>query len=160
MGLLIVIRFTSFVRQIVLLKNFHVVYLVHLIEQPILRIPNFNCLNLRCCKVFLSFWYKELHWHFLVYCDINLNLLPCNNTQKVNKQKKSLQIFGIRIGCSNELKELIIYFFLSHSRFFVCDEFLKKDDEVCILSPSCILIAVIESCHIFVWLKKYWVKSY
>ena len=29
-------------------------YLVHLIKQPILRIPNFNFPNLRCCKeVFL-----------------------------------------------------------------------------------------------------------
>ena len=30
-------------------------YLVQLIEQPILRIPNFNFSNLRCCKVFFSF---------------------------------------------------------------------------------------------------------
>ena len=30
-------------------------YLVQLIEQPILQIPNFNFPNLRCCKVFLSF---------------------------------------------------------------------------------------------------------
>ena len=30
-------------------------YLVQLIEQPILRIPNFNFLNLRCCKVFSFF---------------------------------------------------------------------------------------------------------
>ena len=30
-------------------------YLVQLIEQPILRIPNFNFPNLRCCKVFFSF---------------------------------------------------------------------------------------------------------
>jgi hypothetical protein len=30
-------------------------YLVQLIEQPILRIPNFNFPNLRCCKAFLFF---------------------------------------------------------------------------------------------------------
>ena len=30
-------------------------YLVQLIEHPILRIPNFNFPNLRCCKVFLTF---------------------------------------------------------------------------------------------------------
>ena len=30
-------------------------YLVQLIEHPILRIPNFNFPNLRCCKVFFSF---------------------------------------------------------------------------------------------------------
>ena len=30
-------------------------YLVQLIEHPILRIPNFNFPNLRCCKVVFSF---------------------------------------------------------------------------------------------------------
>ena len=30
-------------------------YLVQLIKNPILRIPNFNFPNLRCCNVFLSF---------------------------------------------------------------------------------------------------------
>ena len=34
-------------------------YLVQLIKQPILGIPNINLPNLRCCKVFLSFWYEE-----------------------------------------------------------------------------------------------------
>ena len=29
---------------------------------------------------------------FFVYCDINLNLLPCNNTQKVKKQKNVANI--------------------------------------------------------------------
>ena len=33
----------------------HLYYLVQLIEHPILRIPNFNFPNLRCCKVGFSF---------------------------------------------------------------------------------------------------------
>ena len=62
-------------------------YLVQLIKHPILRIPNFNFPNLvRCCKVFFSFWYNELYWHFWVYFDIDLKLLSGKNTQKVNKQ--------------------------------------------------------------------------
>jgi hypothetical protein len=36
-------------------QKFEVHYLVQLIEHPILRIPNFNFPNLRCCKVFFSF---------------------------------------------------------------------------------------------------------
>ena len=47
------------------------VCLVQLIEHPILQIPNFNFPNLRCCKVFFSFRYNELCWHFWVYFDIN-----------------------------------------------------------------------------------------
>ena len=43
-----------------LFKVFHKHYLVQLIEQPILRFPNFNFTNLRCCKVFLFFVCKEL----------------------------------------------------------------------------------------------------
>ena len=50
-------------------------YLVQLIENPILCIPNFNFPNLRCCKVVLSYQYNELYWHFWVYFDINLKLL-------------------------------------------------------------------------------------
>ena len=30
---------------------------------------------------------KKLYWHFWVYCDVNLKLLPWKKTQKVNKQK-------------------------------------------------------------------------
>ena len=39
---------------------FNVVYLVQLIEQPILRIPNSTFPNFRCCKVFSFFVCKEL----------------------------------------------------------------------------------------------------
>ena len=65
---------------------FDIFYLVQLIEHPILRIPNFNFPNLRCCKMVFSFLYNELYWHFWVYFDINLKLLSGKNTQKVNKQ--------------------------------------------------------------------------
>ena len=34
-------------------ESFQVLFLVQLIEQPILRIPNFNFLDSSCCKVFL-----------------------------------------------------------------------------------------------------------
>ena len=47
------------------IKQFNIImprnhYLVQLIEHPILRILNLNLPNLRCCKVFFSFWYNEL----------------------------------------------------------------------------------------------------
>ena len=71
--------------------------LVHFIEQLILRIPNFNFPNLRCCKVFLSFQYKELFWHFWVYYDVNLKLLPCKNTQRVKKQKNCCKNLGFAL---------------------------------------------------------------
>ena len=57
--------------------TFSIFCLVQLIEQPILRIPNFNFPNLRCCKVFLFFVCKELYWHFLMYFGLNLKLLSC-----------------------------------------------------------------------------------
>ena len=47
--------------------NFLFVYLIQLMEHPILRIPNFNFSNLRC--------WNELYWQFWVYFDINLKLL-------------------------------------------------------------------------------------
>ena len=63
-------------------RNIHLLCLVQLIKQSILRILNFNFSNLRCCKVFLSFLRKELYWHFRVYCGNNLKLLPGKNTQQ------------------------------------------------------------------------------
>ena len=64
----------------------------YLVEQPILRIPNFNFPNLKCCKVVFYFQYNEIYWHFWVYCDIDLKLLLGKNTQKVNKQKLVVKI--------------------------------------------------------------------
>ena len=55
--------------------------------------------------MFLSFLRKELYWHFRVYCGNNLKLLPGKNTQKVNKQKKSLG-FGIRNWLFDELNKI------------------------------------------------------
>ena len=63
--------------QISELKENQMVYLVQLIEQPILRIPIFNFPNLRCCKVFLFFVCKEICWYFLMYFGLNLKLLSC-----------------------------------------------------------------------------------
>ena len=63
-------------------------YLVQLIEHPILRIPNFNFPNLRCCKLFFLFNIKSYIGIFgYTYLDINLKVLSGKNNQKVNKQK-------------------------------------------------------------------------
>ena len=104
-------------------RNIHLLCLVQLIKQSILRILNFNFSNLRCCKVFLSFLRKELYWHFRVYCGNNLKLLPGKNTQKVNKQKKSLG-FGIRNWLFDELNKIydksywILIFLCEYVSFF------------------------------------------
>ena len=71
----------------ILLKRKSVYYLVQLIKHPILRIPNFNFPNLRCCKVFFFLFNIKIYWHIWVYFDINLKLLYGKNTEKVNKQK-------------------------------------------------------------------------
>ena len=57
-------------------EEFAIFYLLQLIEQQILLIPNFNFPNLRCCKVFFFCVCKELYWHFLMYFGLNLKLLP------------------------------------------------------------------------------------
>ena len=44
------------------------IYLIQLIEHPILQIPNFNLPNLRCCKVFFLFnikSYTGIHLHLV-----------------------------------------------------------------------------------------------
>ena len=45
---------------------------------PELQFPQF--------KVLQCFFLFNLYWHFLVYFDINLKLLPGKYSQKVNKQ--------------------------------------------------------------------------
>ena len=40
-------------------SKYFIIYLVQLIEQPILRIPNVNFPNLRCCKCFYLFNIKS-----------------------------------------------------------------------------------------------------
>ena len=87
-------------------------YLVQLIKNPILRIPNFNFPN---GKVFFSSLYKELHLHFWVYLHINLKILSGKNTQKVNKQK----IWDSYNWVFNELNEIFIICFLCHKSFDV-----------------------------------------
>ena len=77
-------------------------YLVQLIKQPILRIPNFNFPNLRCCKVFWSFWYKESYMPFvgvLWYCDLVKH-------SKSKYAKNSLQKFGTRNCLFDDLNEI------------------------------------------------------
>ena len=48
---------------------------------PEFQIPQFKVLQ----SVF-SFLYNKLYWHFWVYFDIDLKLLPGKSTQKVKKQ--------------------------------------------------------------------------
>ena len=52
-------------------------------KNPKFQFPQFKVLQ----SVFIFCVCKELYWHFWVYCDNNLKLLPGKNTQKVNKQK-------------------------------------------------------------------------
>ena len=62
-------------------------YLVQLIKHQILRIPDFNFPNLRCCKVFFFLFNITSNVGiFWVYFDINLKLLSGKNTNKVSKQ--------------------------------------------------------------------------
>ena len=49
--------------------------------------PEFQFPQSKVLQSVFIFLYKELYWHFRAYCDVNLKLLPCKNTQKVNKQK-------------------------------------------------------------------------
>ena len=63
----------------------HKIYIIQLIEQLILRMPNFNFPRFKVLQSVLIFFNVELYWHFWAYCDVNLKL--CKNTQKVNKQK-------------------------------------------------------------------------
>ena len=45
--------------------------------------------------VLFSFLNIMLHWHFWVHCDINLKLLPGENTEKVNKQNIHFKYSGL-----------------------------------------------------------------
>ena len=77
--------------------NYHFLkYLIQFIEHPILWIPNFNFPNLRCFKVFFSFQYNELYWHFWGYFDINLKLVHI--WKKYSKSKPSKYLGFVKWG--------------------------------------------------------------
>ena len=79
----------------------HIEYLVQLMKQPILVIPNLNFLNLSYCKVFFYVFNVKscirIFWCIVIYIYINLKLLPGKNTQKVNKQKIHCKNLGFVI---------------------------------------------------------------
>ena len=61
-------------------------YLIQLIENPILWIPNFHFPNLRCCKVF---WYFDITSYIGIFRCILILIQNCyleKRPQKVNKQ--------------------------------------------------------------------------
>ena len=48
--------------------------------------PEFQLPQFKELQSVLSFLCEELYRYFWVYCDINLKLLPGENTEKVNQQ--------------------------------------------------------------------------
>ena len=62
--------------------------------------PEFQFPQFRVFQSVFIFLSKELYWHFWVYFDNNLKLLPGKNTQKVNKQKICCKNLGFVIDSS------------------------------------------------------------
>ena len=71
--------------------------------------PSFN-LRRAMCNALISdarLGTSTSYWHFWIFCDIDLKLLPGNKTQKENKTKqKPLQNFGIWNWLFDELNEI------------------------------------------------------